>query len=81
MIIIIRQSQDQTPLGVTYCNGNVSRVSIAAALWILELVTHSAFTSLYTHTDMNYRLMEYNTFIQVNHRGTFITQFTSKALL
>ena len=64
-----------------YCNGNVSRVSIAAALWILELLTHSAFTSLYTHTDMNYRLTEYNTFIQVNHHGTFITQFTSKALL
>ena len=39
-----------------HCNGNVSSVSIAAALWILELLTHSAFTSLYTHTDMNYRL-------------------------
>ena len=33
------------------------------------------------HTRTWTRLTEYNTFIQVNHHGTFITQFTSKALL
>ena len=43
-----------------------------------SLTQHSLHS---THTDMNYRLTEYNTFIQVNHHGTFITQFTSKALL